>query len=66
MAINNKLSGYSQVSHTIDNDQIKSADNAKKDSWSSMLDGVASGKRLPEKNILVLGKVEHLEVDTHR
>lgn len=23
--------------------------------WSSMLDGVASGKRLPEKNILVLG-----------
>lgn len=24
--------------------------------WSSMLDGVASGKRLPEKNILVLGR----------
>ncbi|KAK5655926.1 hypothetical protein OQA88_5061 [Cercophora sp. LCS_1] len=27
----------------------------KKDLWSSMLDSVASGKRLPEKNILVLG-----------
>ena len=27
----------------------------KKDMWSSMLDSVASGKRLPEKNILVLG-----------
>lgn len=28
--------------------------------WSSMLDGVASGKRLPEKNILVLGRSENL------
>ncbi len=28
----------------------------KKDLWTSMLDSVASGKRLPEKNILVLGK----------
>ncbi|KAK7962975.1 uncharacterized protein PG986_003800 [Apiospora aurea] len=27
----------------------------KKDMWSSMLDNVASGKRLPEKNMLVLG-----------
>jgi hypothetical protein len=27
----------------------------KKDLWSSMLDSVASGKRLPEKNILLLG-----------
>jgi len=27
----------------------------KKDMWSSMLDSVASGKRLPEKNILVMG-----------
>ena len=27
----------------------------KKDLWLSMLDSVASGKRLPEKNVLVLG-----------
>lgn len=27
----------------------------KNDIWSSLLDGVASGKRLPEKNVLVLG-----------
>lgn len=27
----------------------------KKDLWSSLLDSVASGKRLPEKNIIVLG-----------
>ncbi|EQB55088.1 dynein light intermediate chain [Colletotrichum gloeosporioides Cg-14] len=27
----------------------------KKDLWSSMLDNVASGKRLPEKNMIVLG-----------
>lgn len=32
-----------------------SKDGAKKNIWSSMLDEVASGKRLPEKNILVLG-----------
>lgn len=30
-------------------------DEKKKDMWSSMLDNVASGKRLPEKNMLVLG-----------
>lgn len=27
----------------------------KKDMWNSMLESVASGKRLPEKNLLVLG-----------
>lgn len=27
----------------------------KKDMWSSMLDTVASGKRLPERNLLVMG-----------
>ncbi|KAH8662364.1 dynein light intermediate chain-domain-containing protein [Xylariales sp. PMI_506] len=30
-------------------------DEQKKDMWSSMLDNVASGKRLPEKNLIVLG-----------
>ncbi|KAI9832140.1 MAG: hypothetical protein M1819_004491 [Sarea resinae] len=33
----------------------KSSDGGKPDLWSSLLDGVASGRRLPEKNILVLG-----------
>lgn len=39
-------------------DRPKSGDAAKKDKdmWSSMLDSVASGKRLPEKNVLVLGR----------
>ncbi|KAI9893502.1 MAG: hypothetical protein M1814_006799, partial [Vezdaea aestivalis] len=32
-----------------------SSDEAKKDMWSSMLDSVASGKKLPEKTVLVLG-----------
>lgn len=27
----------------------------KRDMWSSMLDSVASGKRLPERNLLVMG-----------
>ena len=39
-----------------DHERPKSGDSAKKDMWSSMLDSVASGKRLPEKSILVLGK----------
>jgi dynein light intermediate chain 1 len=51
---NNRTSTYTQVSTSSDYDRPKSAD--KKDLWSSMLDGVASGKRLPEKNILVLGR----------
>ncbi|KAN0089424.1 putative motor protein [Hyaloscypha variabilis] len=51
---NNRTSTYTQVSTSSDHDRPKSAD-AKKDMWSSMLDSVASGKRLPEKNILVLG-----------
>ncbi|KAI9812781.1 MAG: hypothetical protein M1827_004537 [Pycnora praestabilis] len=33
----------------------KSGDDLTKDLWSSMLSGVASGKRLPEKNVLILG-----------
>ncbi|PQE15790.1 dynein light intermediate chain protein [Rutstroemia sp. NJR-2017a BBW] len=47
---NNRASTYTQAT-------ASSEDEEKKDMWSSMLDGVASGKRLPEKNILVLGTV---------
>lgn len=32
-----------------------SKDGSKKNIWSSLLDTVANGKRLPEKNVLVLG-----------
>ncbi|KAF5877539.1 putative dynein light intermediate chain protein [Botrytis fragariae] len=45
---NNRASTYTQATTSTE-------DEEKKDMWSSMLDGVASGKRLPEKNILVLG-----------
>lgn len=45
---NNRASTYTQATTSTD-------DEEKKDMWSSMLDGVANGKRLPEKNILVLG-----------
>lgn len=33
----------------------KSKDEAEEGLWSSMLNSVATGKRLPEKNLLVLG-----------
>jgi dynein light intermediate chain 1, cytosolic len=49
------MSAYAQISASSDHERPKSGDSAKKDMWSSMLDSVASGKRLPEKNILVLG-----------
>ncbi|PBP16886.1 dynein family protein [Diplocarpon rosae] len=52
MASNNRASTYTQVSTSTDHERPESAE---KNLWSSMLDSVASGKRLPEKNILVLG-----------
>lgn len=36
-------------------DRSKGSDPTERNIWSSMLENVASGKRLPEKNILVLG-----------
>lgn len=46
----NRYSTYTSTSVGPDDGEEK-----KKDMWSSMLDDVASGKRLPEKNMLVLG-----------
>lgn len=40
----------------IHNDKLHASGEPEENMWSSMLDGVASGKRLPEKNILVLGR----------
>lgn len=52
MAANgNRNSTYTSTSTSTD---AKDAES-KKDMWSSMLHSVASGKRLPEKNLLVLG-----------
>ena len=36
-------------------DKFRSAGDNEKGMWSSMLDSVASGKKLPEKNLIVLG-----------
>ncbi|KAI0149501.1 dynein light intermediate chain-domain-containing protein [Xylariaceae sp. FL1272] len=49
----NRFSTYTSTSVGTGSDDKK--DDQKKDMWSSMLDSVASGKRLPEKNMLVLG-----------
>ena len=37
------------------NSRPSSKDGSKQNIWSSLLDGVANGKRLPEKNLLILG-----------
>ncbi|KAJ5182812.1 hypothetical protein N7492_000428 [Penicillium capsulatum] len=39
------------------NSRPSSKDGSKKNIWSSLLDGVANGKRLPEKNLLILGSL---------
>ncbi|GAP82325.1 putative dynein light intermediate chain [Rosellinia necatrix] len=49
----NRFSTYTNTSVGTSSEGKK--DDQKKDMWSSMLDSVASGKRLPEKNMLVLG-----------
>lgn len=51
MANTNRFSAYTSVSA---GSEGKDGEK-KKDLWISMLESVASGKRLPEKNLLVLG-----------
>lgn len=46
-----KPSNYTTASTETDN----RGGEQKKNLWTSMLESVASGKRLPEKNLLVLG-----------
>ncbi|KAJ9657389.1 hypothetical protein H2201_008183 [Coniosporium apollinis] len=48
---------------TGNDDRPKSSDAPKKELWSSMLDGVSSGKRLPEKSVLVLGGTPETQKD---
>ncbi|KAL6718768.1 hypothetical protein ACLMJK_003002 [Lecanora helva] len=43
------------------NDRPKSKEGEEKSMWSSMLNSVASGKKLPEKNLLVLGGTPELQ-----
>lgn len=38
------------------NGRPQSNGDSEKGMWSSMLDSVASGKKLPEKNLIVLGR----------
>lgn len=42
-------------------DKSHSGEDSEKGMWSSMLDSVASGKKLPEKNLVVLGQ-SHMAV----
>lgn len=47
-----------------EDDVNKSQETSKKEMWSSMLDSVASGKRLPERNVFVLGRQKIPQVFT--
>jgi hypothetical protein len=45
-----------RVINTGNNDRPQSKEGEEKGMWSSLLDSVASGKKLPEKKIVVLGR----------
>lgn len=50
------MAAYNSSQRSSDyDDRSKASDPSERNIWSSMLENVASGKRLPEKNILVLG-----------
>ncbi len=53
----------SRVSNIGPTSRPQSKDDNEKDMWSSMLDSVASGKRLPEKNLIVLGGTPVMQRD---
>lgn len=50
------MSIHTSTPQFMEDDVHKSEDTSKKEMWSSMLDSVASGKRLPERNVFVLGR----------
>ena len=57
-AASRRISNYTTRSVGSDHDtssRPRSGEEGKKEIWTSMLDGVSSGKRLPEKSLLVLG-----------
>ncbi|KAI4208973.1 MAG: hypothetical protein LQ349_009588, partial [Xanthoria aureola] len=68
------LKGRGRLSNIGPGHRQQSKGNQDKNLWSSLLDSVASGKKLPEKNLLVLGGnpelqrefLETLESDTAR
>ncbi|KAL8748446.1 MAG: hypothetical protein Q9199_008194 [Rusavskia elegans] len=68
------LKGRTRLSNIGPGNRPQSKGNQEKNLWSSLLDSVASGKKLPEKNLLVLGGnpelqrefLETLESETSR
>ncbi|KAK7551484.1 dynein light intermediate chain-domain-containing protein [Phyllosticta citricarpa] len=65
MSASHRISTYSHRSTGSSNSPTRprSSDETKKNIWSSMLDGVSSGKRLPEKSLLVLGGTPETQKD---
>lgn len=49
------LKHHARASRTSDISHNDKGRSKEENTWSTMLDSVASGKKLPEKNILVLG-----------
>lgn len=52
------MKGRTRVSNVGTRNRPQSKSEPEKNLWSSLLNGVASGKKLPEKNLLVLGQFQ--------
>lgn len=57
MAGSRRISSFnhSSTATPLEDQERPTSGEDKKELWSSLLNGVSSGKRLPEKNVLVLG-----------
>lgn len=60
------MAAYNSSNRASEEDKSKASDLNERNIWSSMLENVASGKRLPEKNILVLGGLSMRRVSGSR
>ena len=47
----------SGASASLGSSRPKNKDESEKGLWSSMLDSVATGRKMPEKNLIVLGSL---------
>jgi len=56
MSLNRQIRIGPKASNAKSDGRLQSNGDSERNMWSSMLDSVASGKKLPEKKLLVLGQ----------
>lgn len=61
MSRKQSLKSGARSSNVGNHDRTRESREPERNMWSSMLDSVSSGKKLPEKNLIVLGKMKLTE-----